>query len=348
MSAFVRNMWYVAAWSHELSAGKLLTRTLLGDKVVIYRASGKGVVALADRCPHRAAPLSLGQCEGENLRCMYHGLLFNPAGECIEMPHQARPPQFNVRSYPVIEQEGLIWIWCGDPAKASSRQPLPCPWLASQQWRGKLGYMHFKANYQLIADNLLDFSHSAYVHRTTFGSPAVATVKQSVERVGEQVRIVRHLTEIDPVPFHRAAGAGAGKVDMWHEYDWICPGILCMDTGSAPTGTGGLEGKRDGVIRFRHLSLLTPETDGTTHYFYTQLRNFALDDASMDDVIFNNVSAAFSEDKAMIEAQQIEIDRCPDEALATMAGDRGLVEARRIVQEMLASERPAQERPVQN
>jgi phenylpropionate dioxygenase-like ring-hydroxylating dioxygenase large terminal subunit len=78
---FVKNCWYVIAWDHEIPAtqanGQIFTRTVLGEPIVVYRA-GNELVALADRCCHRGAPLSKGRLEGNNLRCGYHGLLFNP------------------------------------------------------------------------------------------------------------------------------------------------------------------------------------------------------------------------------------------------------------------------------
>lgn len=338
-NGFLKNAWYVAAWSGELQSGKPLSRTILGRTVVIYRTAGGGVVAMDDRCPHRAAPLSLGKCEGDDLRCMYHGLLFDRLGACIEMPHQERPPRLTVRTYPVVERNRLIWIWCGDAAQASKRAPLALPWLDSPEWRGKPGYMHYKADYRLIADNLLDFTHSAYVHRTTFGSPAVAAVKQSVTRDGSVVRVVRHLPDIEPLPFHIASGAGPGRVDMWQEYEWICPSTMSMDSGSAPSGMGALQGGREKAnIRFRHLTFLTPETEHTTHYFFIQLRAFKLDDPLMDDVVFEQVSTAFAEDQAIIEAQQRVIDQTHDDPLGVTVGDLGLVQVRRIIESMIEDE----------
>src|SRR3954471_1224979 len=89
---FVRNRWYVIAWSHELPAGRLFARRIAGQPVVIYRRNDGSVVALDDRCPHRHAPLHLGRLEGDDVRCMYHGLKFNPEGRCIEVPGQVATP----------------------------------------------------------------------------------------------------------------------------------------------------------------------------------------------------------------------------------------------------------------
>jgi phenylpropionate dioxygenase-like ring-hydroxylating dioxygenase large terminal subunit len=57
---FLRNGWYTALWSHELT-DKPVGKTFLNEKVVLFRnASGK-VGALEDCCCHRAAPLSMGE-----------------------------------------------------------------------------------------------------------------------------------------------------------------------------------------------------------------------------------------------------------------------------------------------
>ena len=58
---FLKNAWYVAAWSTEVEVGKLLSRRLLDEPVVIYRDLDGCARALTDRCPHRFAPLSMGR-----------------------------------------------------------------------------------------------------------------------------------------------------------------------------------------------------------------------------------------------------------------------------------------------
>jgi vanillate O-demethylase monooxygenase subunit len=116
---YVRNAWYVAAWSHELVPDKPLGLTVLGEPIVIYRTADDRIVALEDRCVHRLAPLSLGRCEGNRLRCMYHGLLYAPDGQVVEIPGQAQiPPKARVRSYPVEDRHSWIWIWMGDAEDA--------------------------------------------------------------------------------------------------------------------------------------------------------------------------------------------------------------------------------------
>src|SRR5215475_13117307 len=116
---WIANAWYVAAWSHELKAGQLLARTIIDQPLVLYRTGSGEIVALEDRCCHRFAPLSLGRLEGDDLRCMYHGLKFARDGRCIEIPGQKLIPQSAcVRGYPVAQRGSWVWLWMGEPALA--------------------------------------------------------------------------------------------------------------------------------------------------------------------------------------------------------------------------------------
>ena len=119
---FLRNGWYTALWSNELK-DKPIARTLLNEKIVLFRNTGGDVGALEDCCCHRAAPLSLGEVVGDYLACGYHGLKFDVNGKCVELPDGSRVPSgAKVRSYPIAERWNVVWIWMGDPAKADFRK----------------------------------------------------------------------------------------------------------------------------------------------------------------------------------------------------------------------------------
>ena len=106
MGAFLLNAWYVAAWSHELGDA-LIARTLLEKPVLLYRGTGGAPVALADRCPHRFAPLHKGKRIGDAVQCPYHGLEFGPDGRCTRNPHGdgAIPREAQVETYPLVERD---------------------------------------------------------------------------------------------------------------------------------------------------------------------------------------------------------------------------------------------------
>ena len=156
---FLRNCWYVAAWSREVGQ-EPLGRTLLNEPVVLYRTEDGVPAALEDRCCHRALPLSLGTVEGGNLRCAYHGLLFGRDGVCVEVPGQTRmPPGSAVRSYPLVERAGWIWIWMGDEAPDDSLLP-DWWWMDHPDWKTVPGNngkpLHSRCAHRLIVDINVD------------------------------------------------------------------------------------------------------------------------------------------------------------------------------------------------
>lgn len=336
----IRNCWYVAAWDHEVPVDGLFARTLLDEPVVFYRNVAGQVVALEDRCCHRAAPLSHGKKEGDCVRCMYHGLKFNAEGKCVEIPGQDNvPPQACVRQYPVVEQDRFVWIWMGEPARADRSKILPFPAHASSEWRMKPGYIHYQAHYQLVVDNLLDFSHLSYVHPTTLGTAANAQTRAKIDRLDNGLRITRWYLDDDMSPNHKRVASFEGKVDRWQIYEWHAPALLRMDAGSAPTGTGAPEGKLvPQALRFSHTSVQTPETLATTHYFFCQAHNFGLDDPALTETIYQDVVTAFAEDREMIEAQQRSLNGKPHFKPVATVHDSGLNQARFILKRLAALE----------
>lgn len=338
---FVRNCWYVAGWDHEFRAEGLLSRKLLGEPIVFYRGQRGQVVALEDRCCHRAAPLSLGRREGDCLRCMYHGLKFDAAGACVEAPGCERiPPKLGVRSYPVVEKDRFVWIWMGDPALADASEILDFPWHDSAEWRMKPGYLHYKANYLLIVDNLLDFSHLAFVHPTTLGTASNAEARPRIERDARSLKIHWWFLNDQISPNHRRVATFDGPVDRWQLYEWNAPSFMRMDSGSAPAGSGAPQGNRvEQALQFRHTSVQTPETDSTTHYWFCQAHNFRLDEQGLTERIYADVVKAFDEDREMIEAQQRTLDATPGQPMLPIPADAALNQARWMIDQRLKSER---------
>ena len=338
---FLRNTWYVAAWSNEITAFGLLPRTIAKTPLVFWRDREGKVVALEDRCCHRAAPLSKGRLENDRLRCMYHGLLFEPSGRCIEIPSQDFiPPAAKVRAYPLVERFKWVWVWMGDPEKADVALIPDTHYLDDAGWRGTPGYMHYAANYLLITDNLLDFSHLSYVHeRTLGGSAKYAGIRPKITRNGRGVRVERWLVDDEPAPFLRQLKTWPGNVDRWNIYDVVLPGVLLMDSGSAPTGTGAPEGKRVDAAQFFGCQAVTPETENTSHYFFQQSHGFALDDPSVTERLAQSVLAGFEEDRDIILAQQRILDLAPDSPMVAMRMDVALASFRTMLEKAIAEER---------
>src|SRR5438105_4672938 len=109
---YLRQAWYVAAWSNELGRDKPLERTIIEQAICLYRKEDGTPVALANACAHRLAPLSMGRIVGDAVQCPYHGLQFSATGRCVHNPHNDGkiPAKMAVASFPVVERHKAIWV----------------------------------------------------------------------------------------------------------------------------------------------------------------------------------------------------------------------------------------------
>jgi phenylpropionate dioxygenase-like ring-hydroxylating dioxygenase large terminal subunit len=336
---FIRNAWYVVAWDFEVLPDNILERTVLGESVIIYRTSDGTPVVMENRCCHRAAPLSLGRKEGDCIRCMYHGLRFDPSGACVEIPGQQRiPPEARVKTYPAVQRTRWIWVWMGDPSKADERQIPDTFSVQHPEWRTKPGYKVFAANILLLTDNLLDFAHLSFVHENTLGgTTAIAEAPPEVTgQEGRGIRIVRRVFDTTAAPYHQRFGRFDGKVNRWWKYSLSVSGMFIMSSGVQSVEKR--EGDLEGALLFHSCQALTPQTSDSTHYFFSHAHNFSLNDPTVTESIYQSIVEAFDEDKRMIEAQRQVIDRTPGRAMVSIASDGALIRYRRLVKAALAAE----------
>jgi vanillate O-demethylase monooxygenase subunit len=337
---FLRNLWYVAAWSSDVIAGTPLGRTIVGDSVVLFRTASGAVAAIEDRCIHRGMPLSPGECEGEIIRCPYHGLEYDGSGRCTKIPGQdSIPRSAAVRSYPVVDRDALVWIWMGDRERADPATIPSHPYHTDPNWVWSKIVLEVNANWQLFNDNLLDLSHLGHVHKRTIGGDpdTHANAKMTTEREGDRVHVKRWLLDSNPPPFYRNAGNFAGNIDRWQEIEFR-PGFLEFYTGATDAGTGAYEGRRIGGVHIRHMHGITPQTEHSTLYFFTQARNFALEAPGLTEKLHELATLTFQEDKAVLEAQQARLLADPDGPTINIHSDAGGIYARRIVEELHAAE----------
>ncbi len=114
------HFWHAAATSDEVGDAPI-ERTILDERIVIFRQQDGTVATLDDHCPHYGLRLSTGAIVGNDIECTYHGLRFNGTGQCTFMPAQPNVPQrFTVRSYPTVERDGTIFVWMGYPEDADA------------------------------------------------------------------------------------------------------------------------------------------------------------------------------------------------------------------------------------
>ncbi|MEC7489507.1 MAG: Rieske 2Fe-2S domain-containing protein [Pseudomonadota bacterium] len=338
---FVRNAWYAACWAEDLNVGVPLAKTILSEPIALWRRENGNPVAFEDRCCHRHLPLSLGKITGETLRCGYHGLEFDAEGRCVRIPGQSRvPPSASVRSFPVCERHGMVWIWCGNPLHADEADIPALPWLDDPDWTRTGGHLHLKADYRLLIDNLLDLTHVTYIHADTIaGDPKEALVPVKTTREGEAIRVERWMLGFTAPPMYNDARKFAGAVDRWQLIKWQAPSIVTLDIGCADADTGAPEGDRSHGISMWSNHIITPETEKTTHYHWAFARNYSLYDDKVSEVLGNGGLQTFMEDVVVLECQQRSLEVIGDRPTVDIGIDSAPLQFRKILSARIAAER---------
>ena len=342
---FVRNAWYCLAWADEVGAEKVIGRKILGEPIALFRRSDGTLAAVEDRCPHRFAPLSMGRVVGgDRLQCAYHGLELDGAGNCTKNPHPPAniPTRARVKSYPVVEKHKAIWVWMGDraadPAKVPDFSVLDdAPPLLAM----KLDKIMIAANYELIVDNLLDLSHTAFVHEGILGNADIVDSDIAVELDGDDVIVSRKAgnAEIPGMSALQWPGHPA-RIDKLTRIRWMAPSTLNLMVGVSEIGQSCETG-----VGYHAIHILTPETERTTHYFFTGVR---FGSRTTDEALNREISAkveamrrfAFEEqDAPIIEAQQRGIeDAGVDLQPLTLSIDAGPVRYKQVLTRLLETE----------
>lgn len=328
----LKNHWYVACTSQELTV-RPLARTVCNDPIAFFRTQSGQAHALLDLCPHRKAPLSMGHVDGESLRCVYHGMAFSGQGKCTHIPSQdIIPPRACVRSYPVQERFGLVWIWLGDPALAPD-SPLPeRPWMEQSDWNHDV-VQHFavKANYALMGDNLLDLSHVAFLHASSIGfNPNLLEKDPLQTRIeDDSVTNERVFVNTTQAPAHRA----------WHEFDGLVTRVQ-RSTWTPPANVTVLVRNEDEAqqVDMRADHFITPETEDSHHYFIVVSRNFKVDDQALSRQLDADTRAVHLEDVEIAEAQQRMNMRFPDVRSMALKADKAVTASHRILERLEAQE----------
>ena len=241
------------------------------------------------------------------------------------------------------EVRGWVWIWMGD-LEAADETAIPDWWFMDHpDWKVVPGNggrpIHTRSNYELITDNLLDLSHIGYVHPDTIGSDTVVEFPVHTERRADRVVMTRLMPDVAPPPFHRMAGDFEGNVDRWMIVEAALPALIDVDVGSAEVGGGALEGERMQGIAYHALNAPTPETATTTHFFYAHARLFKTGSAEMDEFYRRDFYRIFMEDVAIVEAQQVSLDRAPAVEWIDINVDAPGLAMRALLRERIAAER---------
>lgn len=340
---FLKNCWYCAGWDFQVTQGQdsLVARKIAGKRVVLYRKPGGELVAMEDLCPHRAAALSLGRKEGDSLRCMYHGLKFDPQGSCTEIPGQDRiPPQVCVRVFPVVEKDNWIWVWMGDPAKADRAQIVDAIGPSHPDFNVQPGYIQIDADYRLEHANLADLTHSSFTHDATIAmglAQALAVPEHKVLPNG--IKTDYWVRSVPPPKFVRHLFPEGFLCDAIFDITQTVPlnWMLHFRVFTAGTAT---EGESNGqlVLDSWSCQTITPRDEDSVDYYFSWGVSKSTDQPGLSDLLKEGLDKAFAEDKVMLEAQQVRLRENPDFRPKLIAADAGPTRILAVLNRLLKEE----------
>lgn len=219
--------WYVLCRSTELG-DQPLSRSLLGQPLVLFRGPHDHPVVLLDRCPHRNVPLSLGSVVGETLSCRYHGWRFDADGVCVEVPGRARCTRTDARvaRFAARECDGYVWAWAR-PDSEPSEPPYRLDALSADYT-----VLHASADYaadlHASLENTIDVPHTVSLHRGLFRAAGKGReVSCTIARSGRELS-ARYAGEARPDTwFARLLAPGGGVLE--HEDRFVAPSIVRVE-----------------------------------------------------------------------------------------------------------------------
>jgi vanillate O-demethylase monooxygenase subunit len=215
------------------------------------------------------------------------------------------PKNLGVQSYPVLERDRLVWIWMGEPALADPAKILDFPYLRDPAWRGRPDYMHYKANYLLIVDNLSDFAHLAFVHTKTLGGSEEYAYKSkptAIERPRGRLprRALAHGRRRASVPQEGGAAGREGRPPQ-HRPHVRAGYFLHGDAVLArrqPARAKGTSRARSSTAT----ASSSPRRRGARRtFFWDYLHDYDLDNPAIAASLRDSMVEGFLEDKFIIE-----------------------------------------------
>jgi phenylpropionate dioxygenase-like ring-hydroxylating dioxygenase large terminal subunit len=292
-SSFLKNLWYYALPGGSLKPGKFLTKTLLNEPILFGRTRTGAVFAVRDICPHRAVPLSCGRFDGTELECAYHGWRFDAKGQCTAIPALTEDQdldlsRFRVKSYPVREVQGNIWIYM----PKDERTPIPeddvprVPGFDDQTYQAFVT-MTFPCYVDHAVVGLMDPAHVPFVHRSWWwrADPTLAEEVKTFDPSPLGFTMRRHQLERSTVLYDLVGG------DPEVEIAFQLPGVRFEQVFT----------KKNRVCNLTTITPITENETEVTTLFYTTLPWFKI----LKPVLVPLTRSFLNQDRGMVVKQQI-------------------------------------------
>lgn len=330
---FAKNCWYVAAEVEQVTNKEPFGTVIAGENIVLYRDTKNNVIAMSDLCPHRLAPMSVGQIEGDEIRCMYHGIKFDSDGVCNEIPGQDNIPKtFCIAKYAVKEFHEWIWIWIGDQEKADESLLPNISFHDPANFNVKKNQLEMNGNYELMNDNTCDLSHVAFVHRNTFkkvGDEDWAEKKPVTTLLERGVQVDRWIVNMTHPGLQK-------KVDFRSSFRHMMPGIFTMALTCHPVGTAEqsdfgdpFEGAEE-IYQSSTIQAMIPIDENKMRFYYSICCPHYVPIEALE-FEFAFAESGFVEDKEMIEHQHRMITSNPGVRLGKTSHDLAGSHLRKVI-----------------
>ena len=183
------NYWYAVQQSSRLERGQSMETKFLGRSIAVFRGADGRVRAVENRCAHRNLKLTEGKVVDCQLVCPYHGWSYDGDGKAT-IPHDLfghKEPNLRIATVPVKERYGLIFVFPGDPARATERDiPLIPELEGAKPWPHAIVQFDCPGHHSMLLDNVSDFTHG-FLHRKY--NPFAGTDLLRCEEIGDRVEL---------------------------------------------------------------------------------------------------------------------------------------------------------------
>jgi nitrite reductase/ring-hydroxylating ferredoxin subunit len=203
MGDLMRQYWLPFFLSKDLeSDGQPARVRLLGEDLIVFRATSGDVGLLDALCAHRCASLFFARNEEEGLRCVYHGWKYDVSGRCVDMPTEPSASGFKdrlrQRAYPCRERNGIVWTYMGPLAEPPDLPELEWNLVPQEQTHHSIRIA--ECNYTQLIEGEFDTTHIGFLHQSLDPTDPRSAMQQLSRPRDDAVGFTRYFARLDKVP----------------------------------------------------------------------------------------------------------------------------------------------------
>ena len=231
MGNLFRRYWHPALLSEQLPGPDCepVRLELLSEKMLAFRDT-EGKLGLIDEfCAHRGVSLWFGRNEQNGIRCPYHGWKYDVNGNCTEVPSEPTSgycERIKLKSYPLVERGGVIWVYMGP---ADKQPPLP-------EWEfATLPTEHSYMSKRVQASNWLqaleggiDSSHVSFLHSASLSRDPLFKGAKGNQYNLNDLSPVFEVVEADGGLLVGARRNAEDDQYYWRITPWVMPGFTMV------------------------------------------------------------------------------------------------------------------------